>query len=51
MDGSDLVFLEVGTGDKNSIAELIVISARSTRKCHDCVFREKKKLKIDEGRE
>ncbi len=30
MDGFDLVFLEVGTRDKSSIAELTIITARST---------------------
>jgi hypothetical protein len=44
MDGSDLVFLEVGTGDKNPIAKLTVITARSTRRCHGCVLRERKKF-------
>jgi hypothetical protein len=51
MDGSDLVFLKVGTEDKSPIVELIVVTARSTRRCHGCVFRERKKLKIGEGRE
>ncbi|CAK9859511.1 unnamed protein product [Sphagnum jensenii] len=30
MDGSDLVFLEVSTGDKSPIAELTVVPTRST---------------------
>ncbi len=52
MDGSDLVFLEVGTGDKSPIAKLtVVVTARSTRSCHGCVLRERKKLEIGEKRE
>jgi hypothetical protein len=51
MDGSDLVFLEVGTKDKSPIAELTVVTACSIRRCHGCVFRERKKLEIGEGRQ
>jgi hypothetical protein len=51
MDGFDLVFLEVGTGDKSPIVELTIITAHSTRRCHGCVFRKRKKLEIGEGRE
>jgi hypothetical protein len=51
MDGYDLVFLEVGTGDKSPIAKLIVVTARSTQRCHGCVLRERKKLEIGEERE
>jgi hypothetical protein len=50
MDGSDLVFLEVGTGDKNPIVKLTVVIARSTRRCHGYIFRKRKKLEIGEGR-
>ncbi|CAK9873222.1 unnamed protein product [Sphagnum jensenii] len=32
MDGSDLVFLEVGTGDKSPIVELTIVIARSTQR-------------------
>jgi hypothetical protein len=51
MDGSDLVFLEVGIGDKSPITELTVITSRSTRRCPGCVFQERKKFKIGEGRQ
>jgi hypothetical protein len=51
MDGFDLVFLEVGTGDKSPIVELTVVTVRSTRRCHGCVFRKRKKLEIGEGRQ
>jgi hypothetical protein len=51
MDGSDLVFLEVGIGDKSFIVELTVVIARSTRRCHGYVFRERKKLELGEGRQ
>jgi hypothetical protein len=51
MDGSDLVFLEVGTGDKSFTTELIVVTPRSIWRCHGCVFRERKKLEIGEGRQ
>jgi len=51
MDGSDLVFLEVGTENKNPIAKLTVVTARSTRRCHGCVLRERKKFEIGEERE
>jgi hypothetical protein len=52
MDGSDIVFLEVSAGDKSSIAKLTVVTTTwSIRRCHGCVFREKKKLEIGEGRE
>ncbi len=50
MDGSDLVFFEVGTGHKSPIVELIVVTARSTQRCHGYIFRERKKLEIGEGR-
>jgi hypothetical protein len=51
MDGSELVFLEVSTGDKSPIAKLTVVTTRSTRRCHGCVLRERKKLQIGEERE
>jgi len=51
MDGSDLVFLEVGIGDKSPIAKLTVVTARSTRRCHGCVLRKRKKLEICEEKE
>jgi len=51
MDGFDLVFLEVGTGDKSLIVELTVVTARSTWRCHGYVFRERKKLELGEGRQ
>jgi len=51
MDGSDLVFLEVGTGDNSPIIELTVVIARSTQRCHGCVFQKRKKLEIGEGRQ
>jgi hypothetical protein len=51
MDGFDLVFLKVGTGDKSPIAKLTVVTARSTRRCHGCVLRERKILEIGEERE
>jgi len=51
MDGSDLVFLEVGTWDKSAIVELTVVTTRFTWRCHGCVFRKRKKLEIGEGRE
>jgi hypothetical protein len=44
MNGFNLLFLEVGTGDKSPIAKLTVVTARSTRRCHGCVLRERKKL-------
>jgi len=49
-DGSELVFLEVSTGDKSPIAKLTVVIARSTRRCHGYVLRERKKLEIGEER-
>jgi hypothetical protein len=49
MNGSNLVFLEASTGNKSPIAELTVVIARSTRKCHGYVFRERKRLEIGEG--
>jgi hypothetical protein len=51
MDGSELVFLEVDTRDKSPITKLTVVTARSTRRCHGCVLRERKKLEIGEERE
>jgi hypothetical protein len=51
MDGFDLVFLEVGTGDKSPIAKLTVVTACSTQRCHGCVLRERTKLEIGEERE
>jgi hypothetical protein len=51
MDGSNVMFLEVGTRDKSPIAKLTVIIACFTRRCHGYVFRERKKLEIGEGRE
>jgi hypothetical protein len=50
MDDSDLVFFEVGTGDKSPIAELIIVIVRSTQRCYGYVFQKRKKFEIDEGR-
>jgi hypothetical protein len=51
MDGSNLVFLELGTGDKSPIIELTVVIVHSTQRCHGCVFQKRKKLEIGEGRQ
>jgi len=51
MDGSNLVFLEVGTEDKSPIVKLTIITTCSTRRCHGYVFRERKKLEIGERRQ
>jgi hypothetical protein len=51
MDGSDLVLLEVGTGDKSPVVKLTVITTCFTQRCHGRVFRERKKLEIGEGRQ
>jgi len=50
MDGFELVFLEVGTEDKSPITKLTLVTARSTRRCHGCVLRERKKFEIGEER-
>jgi len=49
MGGSNLVLLKVPIEDKSPIAELTIVRAHFTGRCHGHVFREKEKLEIDEG--
>jgi hypothetical protein len=51
MDGSSPVFFKVGTRNKSPITQLTIERARIARKCHGRVFRERKKLEADKGKD